>query len=86
MESGKVRWKRMDIKDQIQGMITREMEQQHLDNGILKIEMDQSLEVNLVEQDLIDIEVSQQEIEMEIQMETDLNPDHQVRKVSWQRM
>ena len=40
MESEKVRWKRMDIKDLIQGMVTGEMEQQHLDKGMLKITMD----------------------------------------------
>ena len=46
--------------------------------------MDQSLEVNLAEQDLIDKEVSQEE--MEIEMETDLDPDHQDREVSWYSM
>ena len=41
--------------------------------------MDQGLEVNQVEQDLIDIEVSQEEQEID----QDLN---QGRKVSWQKM
>ena len=84
MESGNIIWKRMDIKDLIQGMVTGEMEQQHLTKGMLKIKMDQGLEVNLVEQDLTDIEVSQEE--MEIDVETDLDIDHQDRKVSWKRM
>ena len=85
MESRKIRWKRMDIKDLIQGKVTGEMEQLHLIKGMLEIEMDHSLEVNLAEQDLIDlIEVSQEE--MEIEMETDPDPDHQDRKVNWQRM
>ena len=75
----------MDIKDLIQGKVTGEMEQLHLIKGMLEIEMDHSLEVNLAEQDLIDlIEVSQEE--MEIEMETDPDPDHQDRKVNWQRM
>ena len=47
--------------------------------------MDNSLEVNLAEQDLIDlIEVSQEE--MGIKMENDPDLDHQDRKVNWQRM
>ena len=58
------------------------MEQLHLIKGMLEIEMDHSLEVNLAEEDLMDlIEVSQEE------METDLDLDHhQDRKVNWQRM
>ena len=84
MESGKVKWKRMDIEDLIQGKVTREMEQLHLIKGMLEIEMDHNLEVNLAEQDLIETEVSQEE--MEIEMETDPDPDHQDRKVNWQRM
>ncbi len=82
MESGKVKWKKIDIEDLIQGKVTGEMEQLHLIKGILEIEMDHSLEVNLAEEDLMDlIEVSQEE------METDLDLDHhQDRKVNWQRM
>ena len=80
MESGRNRCKEMDIKDLIQGMVTGKMEQHHLTKGMLRIEMDQVLEVNLAEQDLIDIEVSQKEMEKE--METDQNPDHHDRKVS----
>ena len=41
------------------------------------------IEVNLAEQDLIEMEVSQEE--MDIEMETDPDPDHQGRKVSWER-
>ena len=72
----------MDIKDLIQEKVSGKMEQQHLTKGKFKIEMDQSLEVNLAEEDLMDsIEVSQEE------METDLDLDHhQDRKVNWQRM
>ena len=70
----------MDIKDLIQGKVTREMEQLRLIKGILRIEMDHSLEVNLVAQDLIEIEVSQEE--MEIEMETDPDQDLQDRKVN----
>ena len=84
MESRKVRWKRMDIKGLIQEMVFGEMEQQHLDKGILKIGMYQGLEVNLAEHDLTDIEASQ--VEMEIKMETYLDPDHRDRKVIWQRI
>ena len=62
MVSGKVVWKRMDIKVLIQGMVNRKMEYQHKDKGISKKEMDQGLEVNLVEQDLSDIEISQEEM------------------------
>ena len=76
----------MDIKDLIQGMVTGEMEQQHLNKGMLKIEMDQGSEVNLAEQDLIDIEVNQKEMEIEIELETDLDQDHQDRKVIWQKI
>ena len=83
MESGKVKWKTMDIEDLIQRKVTGEMEQLHPIKGMLEIEMDHSLEVNLTEQDLIDIDVSQEE--MEIEMETDPDPDHQGTKVSWKR-
>ena len=82
MENGRVRWKTMDIEDQIQGKVTGDVEQLHPIKGMLEIEIDQSLEVNLAEKDLMDsIEVSQEE------METDLDLDHhQDRKVNWQRM
>ena len=71
----------MDIKGLIQGMVIGKIEQQHLGKDMPKAEMDQGLEVNLVEQYLTDIEVSQEE--MEIEMKIDLDPDHQDRKVSW---
>ena len=82
MESEKVKWKRMDIEDLIQGKVTGEMEQLHPIKGILKIEIDQSLGVNLAEDDLVDIiEVSQEEMETDLDLKL-----HQDTKVNWQRM
>ena len=43
----------MDIKDPIQTKVSGEINQ-----GMLKIEKDHSLEVNLAEQELIEIEVN----------------------------
>ena len=86
MESGKVKWKRRDIEDRIQGKVTGEMEQLHLIKGMLEIEMDHSLEVNLGEEDLMDlVEVSQEEMGIEMEKDPDLD-HHQDRKVNWQRM
>ena len=79
MVNGRIIWRKMDIKGLIQGMVIGKMEQQHLGKDMLKTEMDQGLEVNQVEQDLIDIEVSQEKMEID----QDLN---QGRKVSWARI
>ena len=48
--------------------------------------MDHSLEVNLVEKDLMDlVEVNQEEMGIEMEIDPDLD-HHQDRKVNWQRM
>ena len=78
MDSGKVKWKRMDIEDLIQGKVSGGMEQLNLVRDMYKIEMDLSLEVNLAEEDLMEfIEVSQEEMETDLDLKL-----HQDRKVN----
>ena len=59
---------KMDTKGLIQGMVIGKMEQQHQRKDMSKKGMNNDLEVNQVEQDLIDTEVSEGEQERDLDL------------------
>jgi len=78
MVSGRVRWREMDTEDKIQGKVSGKMEQLHLVKGILEIEMDQGLGVNLADEDSVEtLGVNQEEMETDLDLKL-----HQDTKVN----